>query len=91
MTLRPFRVAMRARNPCVRLRLITLGWNVRFMVGDRRTGKGSGILSSENEAVNFPMSSSVWLMEDGLLLLVGQLSAVENRVDVAWALSSVVR
>lgn len=30
-TLRPLRVAIRARKPCVRLRLMTLGWNVRFM------------------------------------------------------------
>jgi hypothetical protein len=32
ITSRPFLVAIRARNPWVRLRLITLGWNVRFMV-----------------------------------------------------------
>jgi len=32
-TLRPPRVAMRARNPWVRLRFRLLGWNVRFMVG----------------------------------------------------------
>ena len=30
-TLRPPFVAILARNPWVRLRLITLGWNVRFM------------------------------------------------------------
>ena len=30
-TARPEAVAMRARKPCVRLRLMTLGWNVRFM------------------------------------------------------------
>ena len=29
-TLRPLRVAMRARKPCVRLRLIECGWYVRF-------------------------------------------------------------
>jgi len=28
---RPFFVAMRARKPCVRLRLILLGWYVRFV------------------------------------------------------------
>jgi hypothetical protein len=28
---RPAFVAMRARNPCVRARLIRLGWNVRFI------------------------------------------------------------
>lgn len=28
---RPFLVAMRARNPCVRARFKLLGWNVRFM------------------------------------------------------------
>lgn len=31
MTWRPFLVAMRARKPWVRLRLILLGWYVRFM------------------------------------------------------------
>jgi len=31
MTRRPPLVAMRARKPCVRRRLILLGWNVRFM------------------------------------------------------------
>ena len=31
MTLRPFFVAMRARKPWVRLRLICDGWNVLFM------------------------------------------------------------
>jgi hypothetical protein len=30
-TKRPFLVAMRARKPCLRLRLILLGWNVLFM------------------------------------------------------------
>lgn len=30
-TLRPFLVAMRARKPCVRLRRVTLGWNVLFI------------------------------------------------------------
>ncbi len=37
-TWRPKRVSMRARNPWVRLRLISLGWNVRFMArsGSRR-------------------------------------------------------
>lgn len=30
-TLRPFLVAMRARNPWVRLRFLTLGWNVLCM------------------------------------------------------------
>jgi hypothetical protein len=29
--LRPFLVAMRARKPCVRLRRVTLGWNVLFI------------------------------------------------------------
>lgn len=31
MTARPPRVRMRARKPCVRFLLISLGWNVRFM------------------------------------------------------------
>jgi hypothetical protein len=31
ITLRPPRVAMRARKPCVRARFRQLGWNVRFM------------------------------------------------------------
>ncbi len=31
MMRRPFFVAMRARNPWVRLREMLLGWNVRFM------------------------------------------------------------
>ncbi len=31
ITLRPFLVAMRERNPCVRFRLMVLGWYVRFM------------------------------------------------------------
>jgi hypothetical protein len=30
-TSRPFFVAILALKPCVRLRLITLGWNVRFI------------------------------------------------------------
>lgn len=30
-TCRPFLVAMRARNPCVRFRFTLLGWYVRFM------------------------------------------------------------
>jgi len=33
---RPARVGMRARNPCVRLRLMALGWKVRFMTTARR-------------------------------------------------------
>ena len=33
-TSRPFFVAMRTRNPCVRLRRRRLGWNVRFIVVD---------------------------------------------------------
>src|SRR5699024_10448223 len=32
MTARPPRVFMRTRKPCVRLRRVTEGWNVRFMV-----------------------------------------------------------
>ena len=32
MIARPLLVAIRARNPCVRLRLIWLGWKVRFML-----------------------------------------------------------
>jgi hypothetical protein len=32
MTLRPLRVAIRARKPCVRARLMRLGWKVRFIV-----------------------------------------------------------
>lgn len=31
-TARPPRVALRARKPCVRARLILLGWNVLFMM-----------------------------------------------------------
>ena len=31
MTRRPFLVAIRTKNPCVRLREVLLGWNVRFI------------------------------------------------------------
>jgi hypothetical protein len=33
ITLRPFRVAIRARKPWVRARLMRLGWKVRFIFG----------------------------------------------------------
>lgn len=37
---RPFLVFIRARNPWVRLRLISLGWNVRFMMLYNSVGRG---------------------------------------------------
>jgi len=51
-TSRPALVAMRARKPCVRARLMRLGWNVRFMSllpgyaghtapGENKAGKGT--------------------------------------------------
>jgi hypothetical protein len=42
MTFWPLRVAIRALKPCVRFRLMTLGWKVRFMEWDRSTRKGAG-------------------------------------------------
>ena len=55
-TLRPPRVAIRARNPCVRLRLMTLGWNVRFMA--QRSGDFERERDSKNrsDASQFSMS-----------------------------------
>ncbi len=48
-TLRPLRVAIRARNPWVRARFSTLGWKVRFMgetlfkSRDQRAGQSNGL------------------------------------------------
>jgi hypothetical protein len=41
MTFWPFRVDIRVRKPCVRLRFSTLGWKVRFMMLDRENPKGA--------------------------------------------------
>ena len=55
-TWRPFLVAMRTRNPCVRLRRRRFGWNVTLIVGYplQRIGSGreTSIVTAESTPVN---------------------------------------
>lgn len=46
-TLRPLRVAFRARNPWVRARFSRLGWKVLFMVGVLARGTRDAVLPEE--------------------------------------------
>ena len=77
-TMRPFLVAMRARKPWARLRLMTLGWNVLFMVHLFINGQLATDLTiykprykiakaSEKEAALYRMAGGVAITSRGLL------------------------
>ena len=75
-TMRPFLVAIRARKPWARLRLMTLGWNVLFMVHlyisfCRVTAK-----ASEKEAALYRMAGGVAIAPIDLLRRPAQTKVI---------------